>query len=74
MTTDRRAEMLKRGGIDPIRLDHRPLSVIMGDAVPYDKFERQWALIQRLGYKDHQEFLRYVNERKHSKRTDRGSV
>ena len=67
MKTDRQAAMLKRGGIDPIRLDRRALSLIMGDAVPYEKFERQWGLIQRLGYKDHQQFLRALSERRKNK-------
>lgn len=67
MKTDRHAEMLRRGGIDPIRLDKRPIGVIMGDEIPYEKFERQWAAIQRAGFKDHQEFLRAMNERRRAK-------
>lgn len=64
---DRRAEMLRRGGIDPIRLDKRPIGLIMGDAIPYANWARQWFLIKRLGFKDHQHFLQAMNERQRRK-------
>lgn len=64
MTTDRRDEMLKRGGRSPVWGDRRPLSVIMRDEVPYVKWEHQLAIIQRAGYDDHQQFLRAMYERK----------
>lgn len=63
MTNERRAEMLRRGGIDPIRLDKRPLAVIMGDCIPEAKWERQLQIIQRAGFKDQQDCLRFVHGR-----------
>jgi hypothetical protein len=40
MMTDRQVEMLRRGGIDPIRLDRRSLSEILNDHIPYERWAR----------------------------------
>lgn len=56
--TDRRTELLKRGGIDPIRADTRPFHVIIGDEVPYEKFEKQFELVKRAGYTSWQKYLK----------------
>lgn len=36
-------EILKRGGIDPVRADRRPLSEILEDEIPYAR----WAAEKR---------------------------
>lgn len=51
-TTDRKAELLRRAGIDPIRVDTRPLSIIMDDEIPYQRWERELQVIQRAGYRN----------------------
>jgi hypothetical protein len=35
---------MRRGGIDPMRLDRRPLSEIMNDSIPYGR----WAMEEYL--------------------------
>ena len=66
MTTDRRAELLRRAGKDPIVLDRRPLSVIMGDSFPYDKWEKQQRIITRAGYHTWEDLLRARHNAKNS--------
>lgn len=55
--TTRRDEMLRRARIDPVRVDTRPLSAIMDDFIPYEKWEKQSELMRRAGYRNHQELL-----------------
>jgi len=38
MMNERQAEALRRGGIDPIRVDRRPLSEILNDEIPYQRW------------------------------------
>ena len=52
MMTDRRNEMFKRAGVDPVQVDPRPLNVIMNDEIPFARWEREEALIQRAGYRN----------------------
>lgn len=42
--------MLIRGGRDPFVLDRRPLSVIMNDEIPYDRFDRELKELQAKGF------------------------
>jgi hypothetical protein len=64
MMTERQQEVLKRGGIDPVRLDRRALGAIMNDEIPEARWAKQWFLIQRAGYKTYQQYLKAHNERK----------
>jgi hypothetical protein len=56
---ERRMALLKRGGIDPMRLDKRPPRVVfpMNDDVPWARWERQAEAMRRAGYADYQDFL-----------------
>lgn len=58
-TTDdeRRAEIMRRGGIDPIRVDRRPLSVIMGDEIPLRRWQHERYILRRAGYRNRQDWL-----------------
>lgn len=70
MTTEqRRAELVRRGGLDPVMLDTRPLHQIMNDEIPYAKFDRQLRLINRAGYPTVIDWLKA----KHGKKRARGS-
>lgn len=57
MTIDRRAELLRRAGRDPVRYDKRPLHAILDDEVPYQRWIRERELIKRAGYDTWQKYL-----------------
>jgi hypothetical protein len=41
MIDPRQAELIRRGGIDPIRVDTRPFGEIIDDEIPYARWERE---------------------------------
>jgi hypothetical protein len=53
--------MLKRGGIDPIRIDRRALSEILNDEIPYARWAKEQSRLERAGYAGWRDFL---NKRK----------
>jgi hypothetical protein len=53
----RKDEILRRAGIDPVRVDKRPLSEVLDDYIPYAKWERQAEAMRRAGYYNHQDLL-----------------
>jgi len=57
-TTERRAELLRRSGADPLRFDKRPLKAIMKDEIPYARWERERETIRRMGYRGWQHLLK----------------
>jgi len=50
--------LIQRAGKDPIILDTRPLSVIMNDCIPYDRWEKEKVVINRAGYPSWFELLK----------------
>ena len=67
--TDRRSELIRRAGKDPVQLDTRPLSVIMNDEIPYIKWARQAQVLIRAGHKSWVELLKERQLAKDSKRS-----
>lgn len=57
---------MRRGGIDPVRVDRRPLGVIMGDEIPEQRWQRELSTLQRAGYADRQDYL--ADRSKHAKK------
>jgi hypothetical protein len=41
VSQQRKIELMKRGGIDPISMDRRPLSQILDDHIPYERWEQE---------------------------------
>jgi hypothetical protein len=65
MTTNRRTEQLRRAGRTPEWADKRPLNEVMNDEIPYARWEKQAALIERAGFTSWVELLkRRDDERK----------
>lgn len=54
----RKAQMMKRGGIDPMRADRRPLNIVMNDEIPYERFENQYRRLRRTGYDGWEQYLK----------------
>lgn len=53
----KRAQLLKRAGIDPIRLKVGSISTLIEDHIPEAKWQRQLALLRRMGYDSYQSLL-----------------
>jgi len=50
--------MLKRAGIDPIRVDPRPLSEIMNDEIPYERWDEELCQIKEMGHQSLTDYLK----------------
>jgi hypothetical protein len=57
LRTIRQQELLRRAGIDSVRVDRRSLGEIMNDEIPEARWRRQAAIMQRAGYTDYADFL-----------------
>lgn len=53
----RKASLLKRSGIDPLRLQKGSISDFMNDEIPEKRWIRELNLIKRTDFKDLQNFL-----------------
>lgn len=47
------SEMIKHTGLDPLRFDRRPLSEVMNDEIPYERWEREAKAKAKTRTKDH---------------------
>ena len=69
MTSDRRAALIKRAGVDPVRVDPRPLSEILQDEIPYLRWSKEAQVIVRAGYKSWAQLLQDRYNAKSKKRS-----
>ena len=56
-TNERREELIKRSGIDPIQMDKRPLGEILNDEIPYQKWDEEMKALQKAGFQGWQDYL-----------------
>jgi hypothetical protein len=54
----RKSELIKRAGKDPVQLDTRSLSEIMGDEIPYLRWAKEMQVLIRTGHKTWVELLK----------------
>jgi hypothetical protein len=68
-TTDqRKAELLRRAGKDPVVLDTRSSGEVLSDEIPYARWAKELNVIKRAGYRN---WLALLEDRHRAKKAER---